>query len=309
MIDEIAEQLGVRHDSMKEKEKQDAQLKKNFESMFVKRNKQQDNAREKEMNLVHKQGLIREIEDAINVVKIAIAKANAELETFNNEFKQYEGISLVEASRHELEERIHKHEIALQAMGSVNLRALEVYDNVKAEYDKIADKVAILQREKEDIIKIIEEIDKKKKKAFMDVYTDVNRGFADNVLKLLGREASLELENEQDPFIGGIDIILKLSKGRYMDISGLSGGEKTLVALRLIFAIQEYRPYSFYIFDEIDAALDKRNSERLSTIIKTYMKNAQYIIITHNDSLITEATSIYGVSMQDGISKVISLKV
>jgi len=77
----------------------------------------------------------------------------------------------------------------------------------------------------------------------------------------------------------------------------------------LIFAIQEYRPYSFYIFDEIDAALDKRNSERLSTIIKNYMKNAQYILITHNDSLITEATSIYGVSMQDGVSKVISLKV
>jgi chromosome segregation protein len=308
-IDELTEQLDEKQDMMKEKEKQDTQLKKNFESMFVKRNKIQDTAREKEMNLVNKQGLIREIEIAVNNVNIALAKVCADLTVLNNEFKQYEGIKIVEASRHELEERIHKNEVALQAMGSVNLRALDVYDNVKLEYDKIAEKVAVLEKEKEGVIKIIEEIDKKKKKSFMDVFNAINKGFAENFLKLGGREAYLELENEQDPFIGGIDIVVKLSQGRYLDVNSLSGGERTLVALSLIFAIQEYRPYSFYIFDEIDAALDKRNSERLSIIIKNYIKNAQYIIITHNDSLITEATSIYGVSMQDGVSKVISLKV
>lgn len=309
MIDDLNEQLDEKQDLMKEKEKQDTQLKKSFEGMFIKRDKLQDTAREKEKAMVQKQGLIREIEEAISVVKIAVAKASAELETMNNNFKQYEGVKLVEATRQELEERMHKNEVSLQAMGTVNLRALEVYDSVKLEYDKIAEKVSVLQKEKEDILKIIEEIDKKKKKAFMDVFNAINKGFADNFLKLGGKEAYLELENEQDPFIGGIDIVVKLSKGRYLDVNSLSGGERTLVALSLIFAIQEYRPYSFYIFDEIDAALDKRNSERLSSIIKNYIKNAQYIIITHNDSLITEATSLYGVSMQDGVSKVISLKV
>jgi len=89
----------------------------------------------------------------------------------------------------------------------------------------------------------------------------------------------------------------------------LSGGEQTLIALSLIFAIQEYKPYSFYIFDEIDAALDKRNSERLALLIKKYMNIGQYIIVTHNDAIITESTTLYGVSMHEGVSKVLSLEV
>ena len=122
-------------------------------------------------------------------------------------------------------------------------------------------------------------------------------------------DVSLELENKKDPFAGGLNILVKVSRGRYFDVQSLSGGERTLVALSLIFAIQEYKPYCFYVFDEIDAALDKRNSELLAALIKKYMTSGQYIIITHNDTLITEATSLYGVSMQENISKVISLKV
>ena len=82
------------------------------------------------------------------------------------------------------------------------------------------------------------------------------------------------------------------------------------VALSLIFAIQEYSPYCFYIFDEIDAALDKRNSEKLAYLLKKYMKEGQYIIITHNDALISESSNVlYGVSMQEGVSKILSLEV
>ena len=81
------------------------------------------------------------------------------------------------------------------------------------------------------------------------------------------------------------------------------------MALSLIFAIQELSPYSFYLLDEIDAALDKRNSARLSGLLQKYIKKGQYIVITHNDEIITNATNLYGVSMHDGISKIISLKV
>jgi chromosome segregation protein len=89
----------------------------------------------------------------------------------------------------------------------------------------------------------------------------------------------------------------------------LSGGEKTLVALSLIFAIQEFKPYCFYIFDEVDATLDKRNSERLAALVKKHMKTGQYIIITHNDALISESSILYGVTMQEGVSKILSLEV
>jgi len=89
----------------------------------------------------------------------------------------------------------------------------------------------------------------------------------------------------------------------------LSGGEQTLVALSLLFAIQEFKPYHFYIFDEIDAALDKRNSERLAALLNQYMKSGQYIVITHNDAIIMKSNVLYGVSMQEGVSKILSLKV
>ena len=107
-----------------------------------------------------------------------------------------------------------------------------------------------------------------------------------------------------------MDIIIKVGKGKYFDVTSLSGGEQTLIALALIFAIQEYNPYHFYIFDEIDAALDKRNSERLAMLLKKHMKSGQYLIITHNDSIISESSNIlYGVSMQEGISKILSLQI
>ena len=94
-----------------------------------------------------------------------------------------------------------------------------------------------------------------------------------------------------------------------MDIRSLSGGEKTLTALAFIFSIQEHQPASFYVLDEIDAALDKHNSETLSKLVRSYADRAQYILISHNDAVISEADTLFGVSMNDGVSKVTSLKV
>jgi len=158
-------------------------------------------------------------------------------------------------------------------------------------------------------MKIIEEIDKKKKRTFMKTFSSISEIFSENFSRLYSKgKASLELENKEDPFSAGVNIMIKLAKGKYFDITSLSGGEQTLVAISLLFAIQEYKPYHFYIFDEIDAALDKRNSQRLSALLRQYMKNGQYIVITHNDAIITDSNILYGVSMQEGISKVLSLK-
>jgi chromosome segregation protein len=190
------------------------------------------------------------------------------------------------------------------------MRALEVYEEVKKEYDKVQDKVNILQKEKEEIIKIVEEIDKKKKKTFMKTFNAINELFTQNFTQLSSKgQAYLEIENKEDVFAGGITIVVKLAKGKYFDVSSLSGGEQTLVALSLLFAIQEYKPYHFYIFDEIDAALDKRNSERLAALLEKHMQRGQYIVVTHNDAIIINSHVLYGVSMYEGISKVLSLKV
>jgi chromosome segregation protein len=171
-------------------------------------------------------------------------------------------------------------------------------------------KVETLEKEKTDVMSIIEEIDKKKKRTFMKTFKAMNELFTKNFMKLSSKgQAYLDIENPDDIFKGGINIIVKLAKGKYFDVTSLSGGEQTLVALSLLFAIQEHKPYHFYVFDEIDAALDKRNSERLAGLLEQYMKAGQYIVVTHNDAIITGSNLLYGVSMQDGVSKVLSMKV
>ena len=121
-------------------------------------------------------------------------------------------------------------------------------------------------------------------------------------------EASLVLENKEFPLEGGVDMVVRITKNKHLDIRSLSGGEKTLVTLAFIFSIQEHNPASFYILDEVDASLDKRNAEKLAKLFKKYSENAQYVVISHNDSVITEADRLFGISMQEGISKITSLK-
>ena len=225
--------------------------------------------------------------------------------------QKFENVEIIKANKDTLSIRLSKTQEILSNIGNVNLRSLEVYDSIKKEYDSIKEKSEIISKEKDSIFKIIHEIDIKKKKAFLQTLTKLNELFSRNFSQLSSKgQVYLDLENRKDPFEpgSGVRIVVKTGHGKYFDVKSLSGGEQTLVALSLIFAIQEFRPYYFYLLDEIDAALDKRNSQRLAGLLAKYMQKGQYIIISHNDEIISNATNLYGVSMHDGISKVISLK-
>lgn len=198
----------------------------------------------------------------------------------------------------------------LGQMSAVNMKALEVYEQVETEFNKLLDKKEGLHAEKTDVLTLMNEIETKKKDHFMTTFKQASENFSNIFSSLFNKgKAFLQLDNPDKPFEDGLSIKVKLTGNRFMDIKSLSGGEKTLTALSFIFAIQEYQPASFYILDEIDAALDKHNSERLSKLIRTYADRAQYIVISHNDSLISEADTLFGVSMKDSVSKVTSLKI
>jgi len=312
-IFEIEHELKTKQKILRENEERERSIQESFQKLFKKKTAMQQRFNEADQKLMENKLRLRSMEDELNMLKINRARVDAELETANAEFEQYKNLDIeslkLKQSKHEIESRIKKNEESLIRIGSVNLKALEVYDKVKEEYDKINEKVATLEGEKLEILSIISSIDRKKKNSFLKVFDALNQGFSKNMFALAGKDAFLSLENKTDPFDGGVNIDVRLGKGKYLDVSSLSGGERTMAALSLIFAIQELRPYYFYIFDEIDAALDKRNSERLGSLLKTYIKNAQYIVITHNDSLISEAPVLFGVSMQEGKSKVLSLKV
>lgn len=295
---------------LEEKEEQEIKLKEKFNKMFEQRTELQKEIQKFNLELVNKQHESQSIEQELNDTKINKARVDAERSTLEIDYSAFAGAELISGSLEFLREKLQKSEDSLRVIGSVNLRALEVYEEIKKEYDAVAVKVEQLEKEKIEIMKIIEEIDIKKKKTFMKTLSAINELFTRNFMQLSTKgQVFLDLENKEDPFAAGLDIVVKVGKGKYFDVTSLSGGEQTLVALSLIFAIQEYKPYCFYIFDEIDAALDKRNSERLAMLIKKHMKSGQYIIVTHNDALITESNVLYGVTMQEGISKILSLQV
>lgn len=309
-ISEIKKSISQKEKSLHEKRIQEEKLSEKFKKLISERDACSSQIRESELKISAQKNSVYNIEQAINNFKIDKARVDAEIENLETEMLEFGNIEIIKGKREMLAERLARTQEILGRIGSVNLRSLEVYDEVKKEYDSIKDKVDIITREKEGILKIIHEIDIKKRKTFLKTLNDLNEIFSRNFSQLSTKgQVWLELENKKDPFDGGVNIIVKTGHGKYFDVTSLSGGEQTLVALSLIFAIQELKPYCFYILDEIDAALDKRNSERLAGLLKKYMQKGQYIVITHNDEIITNATNLFGVSMHDGVSKVLSLKV
>jgi len=308
-VKDIISQLNAKMKILNEKQKQDEEMNIRFQKLFEERDKLQIEIQENNFGLSEAQNMVRAEEDQINYLKIGQARLDAEKEAMEMEYSEFSGAELIKASVSIIEERLQKSQTALMQIGSINLRALEVFEDVKKGYDEVQEKVNVLDKEKIDILSIIEEIDKKKKREFMKTFNALNDLFSHNFSKLSNKGiAFLEIENTEDIFAGGVNIVVKLAKGKYFDVTSLSGGEQTLVALSLLFAIQEHKPYHFYVFDEIDAALDKRNSERLAGLLHQYMRSGQYIIITHNDAIIMNSNVLYGVSMHDGVSKILSLK-
>ena len=308
-IEEISSTMGEKSSLLDQKEKEEEALNEKFKKMFEERDSMQETIQKESYSLSTIQSEIRQVEEQVNYLKVGNAKLDAEREALEMELTDYPNTEQIKGSMQFLQEKLQKAQQAFSTIGSINMRALEVYDKIKDEYDKVKEKADTVDSEKQGILDIIEEIDKKKKKAFMQTYKSINELFKDNFSRLSSKgEAFLEIENKEDLFSGGINIVIKMGKGKYFDVTSLSGGEQTLIALSLLFAIQEHKPYHFYIFDEIDAALDKRNSERLSGLLKQYMQKGQYIVVTHNDAIITDSNFLYGVSMHDGISKILSLK-
>ena len=309
-IKHILEDLHIKEKSLQAKAMQEEKLNERFNKMFADRDKHQKEIQETSIKLTEMQTEVRQIEDQSNYLKIGKAKLDGEREAVELDFVEYKEIELIAGSIQNLEERLRKTQDTLLTIGSINMRALEVYDKIKEEYDSVKTKVETLESEKIEILKIVEEIDKKKDRTFNKTFKAINALFTNNFSRLSSKGiAYLEIENKEKIFEGGIDIVVRMAKGKYFDVTSLSGGEQTLVALSLLFAIQKHKPYHFYIFDEIDAALDKRNSERLSALLTQYMKSGQYIVVTHNDAVILNSNVLYGVSMHEGVSKILSLHI
>jgi len=311
-IEYIQKEAKEKQEELNKKESVAKDFHSKFKALFEKRSQIDNEITKNETTVSNRIDDSRKVEIRQNTLTLKHAEIASELAGIQQEFSQYEGVEiLTNRTEDQLKYEINKFEKMKSEIGSVNMRALEIYDNVEKEYSSLLEKKDVLVREKDDVVNMMEEIEEKKTDLFMKQYQAVNENFKSIFSQLTTKgEANLELENQKNPFEGGLGVKVRLTGHKFLDIRSLSGGEKTLTALAFIFAIQEHEPASFYILDEVDAALDKRNSEKLSKLIAKYAERAQYVLISHNDGVISAAQNLYGISMDEhGISKVVSLKV
>lgn len=207
----------------------------------------------------------------------------------------------------ELSRTLRQCEIALNKLGSVNLNAIEEYDAKKQRYDGIIFKVDTINSRIKELTALMERLNSEKKGLFMKTYDSIDVNFRTIYSELSGGgEAFMKLEDEEDPFCGGLQINAKPKNGKMLRLEALSGGEKSLTALAFIFAIQESQPSPFYVLDEVDMFLDAVNAEMVAKRVKKSASKVQFIQVSLRKVTLAQAEHLVGVARQpNGVSKVI----
>jgi len=226
----------------------------------------------------------------------------ADFEYFPNEEEAQKEETADAALVEELQDSIRK-------LGPVNVLAIEEYDQEKERQDFLSQQRDDLVSARTSLLKLIEEINKTARERFLDTFSKVQNNFQDIFTSLFeGGQAHISLVDEDDPLESPIEVIARPRGKKMLGLGLLSGGEKALTALALLFAIYTVKPSPFCILDEADAPLDDANIDRFLSIIRRYSRNTQFIIVTHNKRTMEFADCLYGVTMQDaGVSKVVSV--
>lgn len=274
---------------------------------------------EKESELRHKikekeqvEHLLVAIKDKLNELKLQLAGTKERLDV---EFRiKLEDIldqnRTTETSLEELQEKADRMKKRLENLGDVNPTAIEAFTEMKKRYEFIVEQKNDLVNAKDSLLKTIEEVEATANQKFLETFNNVKEHFI-RVFKTLFTEddhCDLVLENPENLAETGIDVIARPKGKRPTSLTQLSGGERTLTATALLFAIYLIKPAPFCILDEVDAPLDDANVGKFTNMIRQFSDNSQFIIVTHNKMTMSTVDVIYGVTMQEpGVSKLVSV--
>ena len=187
----------------------------------------------------------------------------------------------------------------MAAMEPVNQLAIDEYDEVKDALAELLEGKETLVEERDGIRERIDSYEAQKKRTFMDAYEAINAQFTDIFERLSNGTGTLHLEDEADPFDGGLTMKAQPGDKPIQRLDAMSGGEKFLTALAFIFAIQRHNPAPFYALDEIDAFLDAANAERVGEMVDELAGTAQFVVVSHRSAMLDRSERAIGVTMQD----------
>ena len=209
----------------------------------------------------------------------------------------------------DIDNKINNISMQLESIGAVNPNAPQEFDELNSRYQFMNEQVDDLKSAKSNLHTLIKETDEKIIVQFAEAFKQIQIFFADIFIKLFGGgNAQLELTDKDDILNSGVDIMVTLPQKKRQPLSMLSGGERALTVIALLFSFLKFRPSPFCILDEADAPLDEANLIRFGDFLKKFANNTQFILITHRKTTMKFLDCIYGVTIEDaGISKILSV--
>lgn len=265
---------------------------------------------------------IAHVEDELNRVSAQKVQLQGSIQSILEELQERYQLTIEEArsavltdlkrleSPEQIERQIRKVRQEIENAGDVNMMSIEEFDKNKERYEFLNNQIGDLEGSKSELVQIISELDGESRKVFKETFEIIRGNFKKNFQILFnGGEADLQFTEAADVLEAGIEIIAKPPGKQMRSIQLLSGGEKCLTAMALLFAIFEVKPAPFCILDEIDAPLDDSNVERFVNVVKQFNDRCQFMMITHNKRTMAIADVLCGVSMEErGVSKLIAIE-
>jgi chromosome segregation protein len=248
---------------------------------------------------MRRENIVERVSDDYNITPEAMLKEPA---------PQWEGG--VEPSQEEIESKVFDIKDKLEKMGPVNLVAIEEHRELEDRHEFLRQQHEDLSNSREQLLSMIKHINKTTTEMFMKSFNSINASFQELFKEIFGGgSAQLELSEEGDILESGIEIIARPPGKKLQTVSLLSGGERTMTAIALLFALYEEKPSAFCLLDELDAALDESNIDRFLRVVQKFLQRSQFVVITHNQKTIAAADVLYGVTMEErGVSKIVSVK-
>lgn len=262
---------------------------------------------------------LKDLEQDLNQIQNQLAQNNAQQNHLENELDERFALTLEQAkiqgfvldkTQDQTEKNIRQLRQEIDSAKDINMTSIEEFEKHKARYEFLHQQMTDMNVSRDELIQIITQLDAESRKIFKETFFKISENFKKNFKILFnGGEADLQFTENQDVLEAGIEIIAKPPGKQMRSINLLSGGEKCLTAMALLFAIFEVKSAPFCILDEIDAPLDDSNVERFVNVVKQFIDRCQFIIITHNKRTMAIADVLYGVSMEEkGVSKLLSMQ-
>lgn len=300
----------------KERQRQSLELNVNNIKAIINSNNETIEDMEKESRLNNslyykKKDELKDLEIKVNRLDVMLDNLlNTLTEDYSITYEKAKENYFLDMDKKEARQIVDKCRAEIKRLGEVNLGAIEEYERVKTRHEFLTNQRNDLEKAEDTILEIIKELDDIMKEKFINTFSEIKEKFKEVFKKLFGGgNAELSLTDPDDILKTGIDI-KALPPGKTLKhISLLSGGEKTLTAIALLFAILEVRPVPFCVLDEVEAALDEVNVDNFGKFLNEFKKKTQFIVITHKKKTMEYADCLYGITMQEsGVSKLVSVK-